>query len=138
MKKIISFWKRNSEKIDKISTWVAFSIIFIYFFLKIIGVLHSPLSADVIALASTAFIVGKYAKKFESGLEDTKELKKDFKKYEKDILELKHDVFGLKTDATGIRADIKEIRNQDIKEFKDVAKRLDRRCPLFNDSINRC
>lgn len=48
-----------------ILAWISFGIVFLYFLLKIFGVLKSPIIADTIALISAAYFVGKYAQKID-------------------------------------------------------------------------
>ena len=53
-----SFWD--------ILAWIAYVIFFTYLFLKALGVLNSPPIADIIAFASVAFFIGRYAQKIDS------------------------------------------------------------------------
>ncbi|MFC1768141.1 hypothetical protein ACFLZX_00115 [Nanoarchaeota archaeon] len=65
------------NNIWKILSWIAFLIVFLYLFFKIIGVIHSPLSIDLVALISGAYIVGRYAKMFDDMYEDLGLIKSD-------------------------------------------------------------
>ncbi|MBS3134842.1 hypothetical protein J4406_00500 [Candidatus Woesearchaeota archaeon] len=57
--------------------WVAFIILLVYFFLKIIGVFNSPILADMIAFVSAGYFVGRYAMKIDTIFRDVEYLKKD-------------------------------------------------------------
>jgi len=72
--------KKNKRWVvlDKLG-WIAFSIVVLYFLLKILGVIHSPLTLDVTALISGAFFVGKYAMKIDYLSKDVSNLKKEMR-----------------------------------------------------------
>ena len=53
-----SFWD--------ILAWIAYTIFFTYLFLKALKILHSPPIADIMAIASAAYFVGKYAQKIDT------------------------------------------------------------------------
>lgn len=53
-----SFWD--------ILAWIAYAIFFTYLFLKALRILNSPPIADLIAFASAAFFVGKYAQRIDT------------------------------------------------------------------------
>ena len=57
--------------------WVAFIIVIIYLLLKILGVIKSPITIDIIALLSGAYFVGRYAKKIDDSFEDIENIKED-------------------------------------------------------------
>jgi len=57
--------------------WIAFGIVFMYFFLKIIGVLNSPVSVDVVALISGSYFVGRYTRRIDDGFKDVENMKND-------------------------------------------------------------
>ena len=57
--------------------WIAFGILLIYFFLKIIGILNSPILADMIAFVSAGYFVGRYAMKIDTIFRDVEYLKRD-------------------------------------------------------------
>ncbi|HLC65102.1 MAG TPA: hypothetical protein VJI46_03200 [Candidatus Nanoarchaeia archaeon] len=71
-----------SKRFWDVLAWIAFFIVVLYFFLKIIGVLNSPISADVLALLSAAYFVGRYAQKIDTFLQDVENIKQpeDFRK----------------------------------------------------------
>jgi len=69
MSKQYQFWD--------ILAWVAFGIVVVYFVLKIVGVLHSPPIADLIAVASAAYFIGRYAKRIDDGFDDVERIKDD-------------------------------------------------------------
>ncbi|MBI3052037.1 hypothetical protein HYY74_06310 [Candidatus Woesearchaeota archaeon] len=62
----MKFWKKvNWMKILDILGWIGFYYVVIYAFLKLFGVLHSPLLADGAAIAGVAFAAGKLVKKVD-------------------------------------------------------------------------
>ncbi len=61
-------------------SWIAFAIVFLYFLLKILGIIHSPISIDLIALISAAFFVGRFVKKIDDMFKNVKIIKKDLQK----------------------------------------------------------
>ncbi|MBI4439990.1 hypothetical protein HY638_03380 [Candidatus Woesearchaeota archaeon] len=71
-----------TNKFWDILAWIAFFIVVLYFFLKIVGVLNSPIGADVLALLSAAYFIGRYAQKIDTSLQDVEEIKQpeDFRK----------------------------------------------------------
>lgn len=82
--------------------WVAFAIVVLYFFLKIIGVLHSPITADLAALLSGAYFMGKFAKRIEDTFKDVglmknklRELDENFNNVHNDVVEIKEDLIKL-------------------------------------------
>ena len=62
-------------------SWVAFGIGVIYVFLKVRGVLHSPIISDVIGIGSVAYFLGMKSQKIDSLESDLHELKTDFKSH---------------------------------------------------------
>lgn len=62
-----------------ILVWIAFGIIVMYLFLKILGVIKSPITIDIIALLSGAYFVGRYAKKIDDAFSDIETMKEDIK-----------------------------------------------------------
>jgi len=68
--------KRN---IWDILVWVAFAIVLIYILLKILGVIKSPVTIDIIALLSGAYFVGRYAKRIDDTFNDIENIKEDIK-----------------------------------------------------------
>ena len=58
MKNRMSFW-------DWLA-WVAFAIFFSYLLLKTLGILESPPVADILAIASAAYFIGKYAQRIDT------------------------------------------------------------------------
>jgi len=63
--------------------WVAFAIVVIYIFLKIVGVIKSPITLDIIALLSGAYFVGRYAKRIDDTFDDIKDIKEDVRELNK-------------------------------------------------------
>lgn len=57
--------------------WIAFGIVILYLLLKILGVIKSPVTLDIIALASGAYYVGRYAKKIDYTFSDIEDIKED-------------------------------------------------------------
>jgi len=74
---------KRKTKIWDILAWISFAIVVIYFLLKILGLIHSPLTLDVITLASAAYFVGRYAKKFDDMFRDVDDIKKDIRVLDK-------------------------------------------------------
>lgn len=64
--------------------WIAFVIVALYFFLKITGVINSPMNIDLIALISVVFFVGKYAMKLDYLFKDVGYIKEDIKRLDKE------------------------------------------------------
>ncbi len=81
-KKLKSLLMKRRAISDKLA-WVAFGIVIIYFFLKILGVIHSPISIDIIALLSGAFFVGQYAHKMDICFDDVGDIKEDIRSLDK-------------------------------------------------------
>lgn len=98
-----------ANKIWDMLAWVAFAIIILYFFLKIIGILNSPITADLIALISGAYFVGKFAKKMEDNFRDVGRMKNYLRTLDKDV--------------SGVCDDITEIKNDLIE--------LNKNCPVL-------
>ena len=66
----------------KISFWdwiayIALGILVAYFLLKILGIIHSPIELDVIALISGAYLAGRYAMKIDIISSELKSIKKN-------------------------------------------------------------
>ena len=59
--------------------WIAFFIVLLYFFFRILGLLHSPITVDLIALMSGAFFVGRYAQKIDLCFRDVEDIKQDLR-----------------------------------------------------------
>lgn len=57
--------KKYDKLLDALA-WVAFAIVVLYLLLKVLGIFESPLIADLTAVASGAFFVGKYAQKIDT------------------------------------------------------------------------
>lgn len=53
----------NWSKVWDVIAWIGFAIVMLYFFLKIIGVLHSPIVADTLALLGGGVYLGRYMQK---------------------------------------------------------------------------
>jgi len=64
--------KRN---IWDILGWVAFAIVVLYILLKVLGIIHSPITVDIVALLSGAYFVGRYAKKIDDTFRDVDDIK---------------------------------------------------------------
>lgn len=64
-------------KIWDILAWIAFLIVLTYVTLKITGVLHSPVFADILATLSAGYFIGRYAMKIDNIFKDIEFLKKD-------------------------------------------------------------
>lgn len=69
-----------NKKIWDTLAWIAFAIIVTYLLLKLLGIIHSPLTVDLIALISGAYFVGRYAKKIDDTFDDVGKVKKDLRK----------------------------------------------------------
>lgn len=74
--------KLNNIVLDRLA-WIAFAVVVIYFLLKIIGVIHSPITIDLIALLSGAYFVGRYAMKIDTALESITHMREDFRVLDK-------------------------------------------------------
>jgi hypothetical protein len=72
--------KKKEWSVLDVLGWIAFAIVVLYFFLKLLGVIHSPLTIDLIALISGAFFVGKYAMKLDYFFKDVENIKEDIKR----------------------------------------------------------
>ncbi len=64
--------------------WIAFAIVVAYLLLKILGIIHSPVSIDLIALVSGAFFVGKYAMKLDYHFREVGAIKHDIRRLDED------------------------------------------------------
>lgn len=69
----------NKNKIWDILAWLAFGILIIYILLKILKILHSPITIDIVALLSGAYFIGRYAKKLDNVSSDIEKVKHDIK-----------------------------------------------------------
>ena len=69
----------KKKSIWDILVWVAFFILILYILLKILGVIKSPVTLDIVALLSGAYFVGRYAKKIDDTFDDIKDIKDDVK-----------------------------------------------------------
>lgn len=67
------------KKIGNVLVWVAFGIVVLYLLLKILRVIHSPVTIDIIALLSGAYFVGRYAKRIDDSFSDVEDMKEDVK-----------------------------------------------------------
>ena len=74
----------KKRSIWDVLVWVAFIIVVLYLFLKLTGVIHSPLSFDIVALISGAYFVGRYTKKLDDVFGDIKKIKVHMKRISKD------------------------------------------------------
>lgn len=99
---------KKGYNIYDIAAWVAFAIVVVYFFLKIIGVLKSPVTVDIVALLSAAYFVGRHAQKMD---EYTKKLDKYTGKF--------------------------DIGLQDIDSIKHDLRFLNKKCPVFDGTGTR-
>ncbi len=57
--------------------WIAFAIVVVYILLKMLGIIKSPITIDIIALFSGAYFVGRYAKRIDDTFKDIKNIKRD-------------------------------------------------------------
>lgn len=71
------------KSIWDILVWVAFVIVVIYLLLKILGIIKSPVTVDIIALLSGAYFVGRYAKKIDDTFSDIEDIKDDVRELNK-------------------------------------------------------
>lgn len=71
MAKKRSFWD--------ILAWICFGIVVLYFLLKILGVLKSPISIDIVALISGSYFIGKFVQKIDNVSKDVEDIKVDIK-----------------------------------------------------------
>ncbi len=76
IKKIIRYAR---EDFWDFLSWIAFAIGVIYVFLKVRGILHSPVISDIIGIGSVAYFLGKKSQKLDAVEEDLHELKADFR-----------------------------------------------------------
>jgi len=68
----------------KLSFWdwlayAAFGFLIAYFLLKILGIIHSPIELDVVAISSASYILGRYAMKIDFMSREIKEHSKELK-----------------------------------------------------------
>lgn len=84
-----SFWD--------IMAWIAFAYVVVYAILKVAGILHSPLTVDVAAIASAAYFIGKYAQRIDFSIKET-----DF---------VKNDLKGLKAEFGRLNVELGELKN---------------------------
>lgn len=63
------------NKTGNVLVWVAFGIVVLYLLLKILNVIHSPVTIDIIALLSGAYFVGRYAKRIDDSFSDVENIK---------------------------------------------------------------
>ncbi len=66
-----------------ILAWIAFFVVILYLFLKIIGVIHSPATIDLVALLSGAYFIGRYVQKINLFFRDVEHIKNDLKVLDK-------------------------------------------------------
>ncbi|MBL7147962.1 MAG: hypothetical protein ISS82_04000, partial [Nanoarchaeota archaeon] len=69
----------KKKKVLDILVWIAFAIVVIYIFLKMLGIIKSPITIDIIALLSGAYFVGRYAKRIDDTFNDSKNVKRDIR-----------------------------------------------------------
>ena len=103
---------KNMAKIWDILSWIAFAIVFLYFLLKILGVLNSPVSIDVITLLSGAYLLGRHVKKIDIVVDDVEYLKKDVGHLKSGFNSLKKDINYLKLDADDIKVDVRKLNRK--------------------------
>lgn len=66
-----------------ILAWIAFAIVVIYILLKILKIIESPVTIDIIALLSATYFVGRYAKRIDDTFNDLKTIKDDIRELDK-------------------------------------------------------
>ncbi len=72
-------------------SWVAFVIGVVYVFLKVRGILHSPVISDVIGIGSVAYFLA-------SQHQETKHIKNDLMKLDRNVEKLSEEIHELKYD----------------------------------------
>ena len=72
----ISFWD--------ILAYIAFAILIVYFLLKILGIIHSPVEFDIVALISGAYFIGRYTMKIDFISDKIKEHSDELKNIKSD------------------------------------------------------
>lgn len=80
---------KNYDRLLDALAWVAFAIVVLYLLLKVLGVFESPLIADIAAIASGAFFVGKYAQKIDMIDKAVFSINKRLGTLEKEFIEFK-------------------------------------------------
>lgn len=98
-----------TNRVWDLLAWIAFAVVILYIFLKIIGVLNSPITADLLALLSGAYFVGKFAKRMEDNFKDVGRMKNYLRKLDNDV------------SSTG----------DDITEIKEDLIKLNKNCPVL-------
>lgn len=88
IKKIIRYAR---EDFWDFLSWIAFAIGVIYVFLKVRGMLQSPVISDIIGIGSVAYFLGIKSQKIET-------VERDLNSVKGDISELKVDFHELKVD----------------------------------------
>lgn len=81
-----------ARSIWDILAWVAFGIVVLYFLLKALGILKSPIAIDIVTIVSAAYFVGKFAQKIDEVSNDIDCHTQKIDKISNDIEDIKEDV----------------------------------------------
>ncbi len=65
--------------------WIAFGIVVAYFLLKAVGILNSPPLADILAIGSASYFLGRQVMKLDYLHKDVEVLKVDVKVIKEDL-----------------------------------------------------
>lgn len=99
-----------------ILAWICFFEVVLYFILKAMGIINSPVSVDVVTIISATYFFGKLVNRFEI-LENGVDIVKG------DVSALKNDVGSLKENYYSLDGRMANV------EF--YVKKIDRKCSLF-------
>ncbi len=72
-------------------SWVAFAVGVIYVFLKVRGILHSPIISDMIGIGSVAYFLGMKSQKLDRLERDLQKLDLKTERMNENSQELKYD-----------------------------------------------
>ena len=68
----------------KLSFWdwlayIALGFLIAYFLLKVLGIIHSPIELDLVAISSASYILGRYAMKIDFISKEVTNIKRNCK-----------------------------------------------------------
>ena len=71
--------KKIKTPLKDILAWVAFFIFLIYLFLRLAGILNSPVIADLVGVGSIGYFIGIQVQKLNRLIKDVGEVKQELK-----------------------------------------------------------
>ena len=75
----------KASKVWDIIAYIGLGIVLLYFLLKAVGVLHSPASAEVVAIAGAGLFLGRYVQKLDHVHDDVEILKTKMTRVERHL-----------------------------------------------------